>query len=216
MGKTTDGGFRLLPKNVRTASLAIVRSTARPFVRLGISPDALSIIGLCAGAGAGLLIWRGHPLWALGAGLAAGVLDLLDGEVARLTGRTSDFGAFLDSTLDRYSEFFLYAGAAAWLDTRWAYGLASLAFLGSVGVSYSRARAEGLGFSCQAGWMQRGERLTVLGLAIVAGAATRRMRPALVVALAVIALLSNATTVQRIILVRRLARERQESGRTTS
>jgi hypothetical protein len=58
--------------------------------------------------------------------------------------------------------------------------------------------------------------LTVLGLAIVAGAATRRMRPALVVALAVIALLSNATTVQRIILVRRLARERQESGRTTS
>jgi CDP-diacylglycerol--glycerol-3-phosphate 3-phosphatidyltransferase len=203
MTKNPKETNRFLPKALIAAIQIPLTGLARVFARLGVGPNALSLLGMGAGIGAGLLVWRGHPYWALGAGFLCGVFDLVDGQVARLTGRTSDFGAFLDSTLDRYTEFFIYAGAAAWIDTRWAYLLAALAFLGSVGVSYTRARAEGLGLQCKSGWMQRGERMIVLGLAIVIGAAAGELKTALAVALGTIALFSNITAVQRIFFVYR-------------
>jgi len=194
---------RLLPKAVIAASHGPINALSRLFIGLGLGPNALSLLGMAAGVAVGVLIWQGFPLWALLAGFLCGVFDLCDGQVARLTGRTSPFGAFLDSTLDRYSEFFMYAGAAAWMDTRWTYLLAGLAFLGSVGVSYTRARAEGLGLQCKSGWMQRGERLVLLGLAVIIGVAAAELRTALAVALGIIALLSNITAVQRIFFVYR-------------
>jgi len=195
---------RLLPKAVISGSRGPINGLARLFIKLGLGPNALSLLGMAAGVGTGVLIWQGLPLWALGAGFLCGVFDLCDGQVARLTGRTSAFGAFFDSTLDRYTEFFMYAGAAAWMDRPWAYLLAGLAFLGSVGVSYTRARAEGLGLQCKSGWLQRGERLVLLGLAIVVGVATRRLLLTLAIVLGAIGLLSNITAVQRILYVYRL------------
>ncbi|MBM3293571.1 MAG: CDP-alcohol phosphatidyltransferase family protein [Candidatus Aminicenantes bacterium] len=203
MGQPQKEQTRLLPKALISGSLGPINLLSRLFIRLGLGPNALSLLGMAAGVGTGVLIWRGRPLWALGAGLLCGVFDLCDGQVARLTGRTSAFGAFLDSTLDRYTEFFMYAGAAAWMDRPWAYLLAGLAFLGSVGVSYTRARAEGLGLQCKSGWLQRGERLVLLALAIVIGLAVDELRTALAVVLGTIALLSNVTAVQRIIFVYR-------------
>jgi len=195
---------RLLPKFLISASRGPINGFSKLFVRLGLGPNALSLLGMAAGVGTGVLIWQGLPLWALAAGSLCGLFDLCDGQVARLTGRTSDFGAFLDSTLDRYTEFFMYAGAAAWMDRPWAYLLAGLAFLGSVGVSYTRARAEGLGLQCKSGWLQRGERIVLLGLAIVVGVATNRLKFTLAVVLGAVGLLSNITTIQRILYVFRL------------
>jgi CDP-diacylglycerol--glycerol-3-phosphate 3-phosphatidyltransferase len=207
--------FRLLPKFLVSSGSAVLGAAAGGLSRLGVTPNALTLAGLLAGLGAGILMWRGRPLWSLGAGLVSGACDILDGRAAFLAGKKSDFGAFLDSTLDRYGEFFLYAGAAAWLRDSWGHGLAGLAFLGSVMVSYTRARAEGLGIACRAGMMQRAERMVVLGLAIVVGVAAGRLRASLLIALGLIALFANATAVQRIFFVRRAAAARGRSGETS-
>jgi len=212
--KTSKGGFRILPGRLLSGGQAVIGAAAGAFVRLGIGPNAITVAALIAGAGAGILIWRGRPLWAFGAGLLCGACDVLDGKVAMLAGRKSEFGGFLDSTLDRYSEFFMYAGAAAWLGTPLTHGLAALAFLGSVMVSYTRARAEGLGIPLRSGVMQRAERLVILGLAILVGVAARELRAGLIIALGLIALFSNITAVQRIFAVRAATRIGSKSEET--
>jgi CDP-diacylglycerol--glycerol-3-phosphate 3-phosphatidyltransferase len=122
------------------------------------------------------------------------VFDVLDGRVARLRGRETKFGAFLDSTMDRYSDMLLYMGLLilyARLDRTPLMVLVWVAAFGSFMTSYARARAESLVPACTVGLLERPERIVLL----IAGALTNRM----VAALWLIAVLSNLTAVQRVV-----------------
>lgn len=145
---------------------------ARLLMRLGITPNQVSVSGLVLNIVASGLIASGQLVWGGVVFLIAGALDLLDGLLARLSDTASRFGAFLDSTLDRISEGLVLAAIAYHfaiegrpLDA----GLVVLALLGSVLVSYARARAEGLGIRCQVGWMTRAERVVVLAAGLMLG-----------------------------------------------
>lgn len=175
---------------------AVVRACAR------VHPDVLTLTGLLlngvacalfAAAGAG---GRPHPgALQLGGAVALGAsfFDVLDGRVARLRGRGTRFGAYLDSTMDRYSDMLLYLGLLllyARLDSTPHMVLVWVAAFGSFMTSYARARAESLVTGCEVGLLERPERIVLL----VAGALTNRM----VAVLWVIALLSNVTALQRV------------------
>ena len=146
-------------------------------------------------------------------------LDAVDGSLARASGGTSPFGAFFDSTLDRAAEAILYGGVAAYFllssdDPTIPVLLAMVALTGSVLVSYSRARAEGLGLSAEVGLASRVERLVliVLGIAL----AGFGFDWALIGALAIISILAVATTVQRIRHVYQLTSGAPQGATTTA
>ena len=176
---------------------ALVRAFAR------FSPDVLTITGLvlnglaCAFfAFAGGKGWSSPHLLRVGAvvALAAAIFDMLDGRVARLRGRETKFGAFLDSTMDRYSDMVLYMGLLilyARVDKTPHMVLVWVAAFGSFMTSYARARAESLVPKCTVGFLERPERLVL----IIVGALTNRV----VAALWAIAVLSNLAAVQRIV-----------------
>ena len=134
--------------------------------RLGISPDALTVFGLIASAGAAVLIGSGHHGWAVVAVIVAGVSDLLDGAIARGSGQASPRGAFFDSVADRASDALLLGGCAWWLAGESPH-LAVLAFaVGALSmiISYERARAEALGIDARGGLMERAERFVFLSI----------------------------------------------------
>jgi len=169
---------------------------AEGLAKLGISPNFLTFFGVLLNAGAAYLLATGQFLVG---GLAVGfasAFDALDGALARQTGRTTAFGAFLDSTLDRYSEAILYFG----LSFHYIYAgegihalLCYAAITGSLLVSYARARAEGLGLECKEGLLTRVERTLLLILFLL----INRMD----IGLWVIALLAHVTAAQRIYTV---------------
>ncbi|MFZ9702842.1 MAG: CDP-alcohol phosphatidyltransferase family protein [Candidatus Limnocylindrus sp.] len=171
--------------------------------RLGFSPDALTVAGFGIVLAAAAAAVGGY--WALTALiLIFGTLfDGLDGTLARATGKTSSFGAFLDSTMDRAGEAVIYAGIAAGAaasGTTEVIGLATLALgLGSL-VSYVRARGEGLGVCADVGIAQRAERAAVLVAGLLAGGALGTSW--LAAALALISVASAITVVQRIRFIR--------------
>src|SRR4030088_2921753 len=155
---------------------AWVRRHAEAFMRaLGrvpVTPNQLTVIGLALTFVAAGLVAFGHLRWAGVVLIVAGSFDILDGALARSTHASYPYGAFLDSTLDRYSEGAIYVGLAAYFVgmggplQRWLV-LATLAALaGSFLVSYVRARAQSLGFTCDSGVFARPERVvvTVIGL----------------------------------------------------
>lgn len=140
--------------------------------RLGVTPTQISLAGVLVNVAAAALIARGEPAWGGLLYLVAGAFDFLDGSVARLADRATRFGAFLDSTLDRISEGVVFAALAyrfaldgAPLDA----ALTVLALLGSLLVSYTRARVEGLGGQCKVGLSTRAERVILLALGLMAG-----------------------------------------------
>jgi CDP-diacylglycerol--glycerol-3-phosphate 3-phosphatidyltransferase len=140
--------------------------------------------------------------------VVCGTFDILDGKVAKNGDRKSLFGAILDSSLDRYTEFFIYTGLAYHFRHGWGLWLMFFAFLGSMMVSYTRARAEGLGVDCQVGIMQRAERFVLLFLGTVAGIVFGVLDPAILVVMVLIAVISNVTAVQRIFYVKRYEKRR--------
>lgn len=198
--------FRLLPSALDKGGVRIADRLAGVFIALRVTPNAITGLALAVSCAAGFFLGRGRPLPAGLSIVAAGFLDMLDGIVARRTGRTSRFGALLDSSLDRCSEFALYGGLAFHFRGRWPEGLAALAFLGSVMVSYTRARAEGLGFECRQGLMQRAERLIALGLACLAACLFPIYDEAMIVVLALTAAASFLSAFQRLRLVRKTDR----------
>jgi len=168
-----------------------------------VSPDVLTITGLalngvaCAFfAFAGGKDYRNALLLQVGGlvALVASIFDMLDGRVARLRGRETKFGAFLDSTMDRYSDMVLFMGLMilyARVDRTPQMVLVWVAAFGSFMTSYARARAESLIPRCTVGLLERPERIVLL----VVGALTNRM----VAVLWIIAVLSNVTAVQRVV-----------------
>ena len=179
-------------------------SVARFLGKLGLSPNMVSIIGLMAYGASGLILGFGYPA-AAGWMLAVfGPLDAVDGLLAREQGQVSPFGAFLDSTVDRYAEFFLFLGFLAYLmiDRQGSLVEAALvlsAMTGSLLVSYTRARAEALGFSCKVGVLTRFERIFILAVGLIFG----WIYPVLVI----IAIFTHITALQRIFHVYRQAKD---------
>jgi CDP-diacylglycerol--glycerol-3-phosphate 3-phosphatidyltransferase len=138
-------------------------------IQLKLKPNHVSFLGLLSSVMAGVSFVY-YPFFGGLFTLLTGLFDSLDGSLARALGQTRKFGAFLDSVLDRYTELIIYLGIWCYFYRQGATTpLVSLTMLlilfGSLMVSYTRARAEGLGVRCLAGMFQRGERIVMLGLA---------------------------------------------------
>jgi CDP-diacylglycerol--glycerol-3-phosphate 3-phosphatidyltransferase len=214
---SSDGAFSLSRSGVIIAAkrarskvnLSRVRSAiasrltepvAGVLARTGLSPNTLSWIGFVLALGAAAFIISGHLLAAGFVLLAAGFFDILDGALARRIKKVTPFGGVLDSVLDRLSEaavllaiLVLYAQEAAFIPII----LVCLALIGSLLVSYVRARAEGAGLECRVGIFTRGERVVVLALGLLLS----QFDYVLVIALAIIVVFSFFTFIQRLIYV---------------
>ena len=189
----------------------IIDPTVRWMVRRRVHPNLLTTLGFASVTGAGYLYHLDHVRWAGALVLVGGMWDIFDGQVARVGGLASKFGSFYDSTLDRISEIVVFLGllslynsyAREWADV-WMVYVIFLAMGGSIMVSYTRARAEGLGLDCKVGLMQRPERVVLLGLGSLLfglmwnGLVLRGI-------IVVVAVLTNVTAVQRIVWVYRHA-----------
>ena len=159
-----------------------------------IHPNLLTAIGLAINIVAAVLFARGNFFAAGLVVLGAGLFDMVDGRVARITNTVTSFGAFFDSVVDRYSDMALYIGLLVYYARaeRFFYVvLVALVMAGSVMISYTRARAESLIPTCKVGFLERPERIVL----IIIGALWNRMAPVLWI----IAVLSNITVIHRIL-----------------
>ena len=239
-GAAVEGGtVRRAADRIKDRARDVAHDVVRPVVealaRAGITANFVSGLGAALSLCAALAFFEGG--FRLGSALliASGVCDILDGELARVTRSVSSFGAFLDSTLDRMAEGFLLIGIAGFyvanlvdlasnparvlhelsrgLEPRtWAVVAltALVALLGSFLVSYTRARAEGLGLDCKVGWFERPERLMLLIVAGLFG-----VGPLMPGALLVLGLMSFFTAGQRVRHVYRITRERSKDAATS-
>ena len=155
-----------------------------------VSPNALTVLGFLISLVAAAVVARGFLVLGGILVLLAGLLDLLDGAVARRAGKATPFGAVLDSTLDRLSEAALLLGLLFLLRGSALVYLIYALLVGSFLVSYIRARGEGLGLPSEAGLFTRGERIVVLALGLITGLLTP--------ALALVTVLSWFTVGQRL------------------
>ena len=194
----------------------IINPLIKGMVRVGVTPNFITTTGFVLNVAAAILLVYAalnnpHELsylgWAGAIILFAGLFDMMDGRVARVGDMSSTFGALYDSVLDRYSELVTLFGISVWFSNAgyvWGSIITYVALIGSIMVSYVRARAEGLDIDCKVGLMQRPERvvLTAAGL-IFTGifADTKSFDPVLIliVPLLLIAVLANLTAFWRII-----------------
>ncbi|MDQ6608981.1 MAG: CDP-alcohol phosphatidyltransferase family protein [Bacteroidota bacterium] len=159
----------------------IIDPFVKLLVKIGFTPNTVTVIGFILNIGVAVVFVMGgeegnrgdlsYVGWAGGLILFAGLFDMLDGQVARLGKMSSTFGALLDSVLDRYSELFMFLGICYYLVAHHYFVSSLVAFIGLVGsmmVSYTRARAEGLGIECKGGLMQRPERVVLVGTSALA------------------------------------------------
>jgi phosphatidylglycerophosphate synthase len=171
---------------------------------LGVSPLFVSTLGLVLGLVAAYAVLRGSLFWGGVFALFSGICDVLDGGIARQSGRESAFGAFIDSTFDRIGEYALYGAMLVYYGDR-GYPRVLLVVIwiamgASLLVSYTRARVEGLGRSCTVGLLERPERFVLLTLGLLLGSRV------LTAALTVVAVGASYTVAQRIAHARRATR----------
>ena len=175
-----------------------------------LTPNAISLTGLALNVLAAVLVWQ---RWFFLAGIAfivGSVMDTLDGRYSRMSGKGTAFGAFLDSTLDRIEEGIVLTAVAAYFASRsddLAVAAVVVAVLGSLMVSYTRARAEALGIECKVGIATRAVRVVILsaGLVFAKGASLGDFE-LLAPAVYALAALTVVTTLQRIVHVRQALR----------
>jgi CDP-diacylglycerol--glycerol-3-phosphate 3-phosphatidyltransferase len=194
-----------LEKARKNISNCVTQPIVNLLARTPLTPNAVTWLGFCITIGAAALIVTEHPLAAGIVVLVAGLFDMLDGALARVTNRVTRFGGILDSTLDRVSEAVLLLGLLAVFarDGEVAESLlVGFALLGSLMVSYIRARMEGMGIECRAGLFTRPERVIVLALGLLLSG----FDYALITALAVITFFSYFTAGQRLIYAWRQTR----------
>jgi len=221
MSTTPDGGVGEYKVALKRVAHQLLDPVVRGMLAIGLQADHLTVLGFALSLAAGVAFAIGKFRVAATIATFAGICDILDGQLARLGGRVTRFGAFLDSTLDRIAEAALFVGIAWYymaqlVDMTLNPGrvmanlehnlypitfafIALFAILGLVGsfmVSYTRARAEGLGLECKVGWFERPERLVVL---IVAG--FFGLGPVIPGMLIVLVVFSFATAIQRMVHV---------------
>ncbi len=211
----------MLNRYARAAVTRILTPVAKLLIRLGVSPDVVTIIGtlgVCLGA----LVF--FPMGELLIGVlvitAFVFSDTIDGVMARMLDRSGSWGAFLDSTLDRMGDAAIFAGLAVWYfqgggDPVMAWLALACLVLGNL-VSYARARAEGLGMRADVGIAERADRL--VATLVTAGFVGMGVLPEVVlkVVLALLAVASVITVVQRILVVRQQVRAAAAPGTSAS
>ena len=194
--------MKLLPQR---APARILDPIVRGLARIGVTPNMLTVAGFVGNAIAAVLVVQG---WLIAAGIVvlfASALDLLDGSLARSTGKVTPFGGVFDSVMDRLSEAIVLFGICWYqldLGNREEALLAFVAVVGSLMVSYTRARAEAAGVMLKDGLFTRAERVVVTSAALILGL----LRPALWL----LAVLTLLTTFQRLYLTGRMLREAEE------
>ena len=190
------------------------KATTRPvtqwLIRAGVRPNTITTVGALVVIVSAVAFGQGAIRWGAGLLLLSGIIDTLDGDVARATGQTTKFGAFYDSTLDRVGDGATFIGIAAFFltapDIRFRVAgaiICMVAVLASLLVSYARARAEGLGLDCKVGLVQRAERIILIGApSLIVGAGPNGLVLQAIVAL--LTLGSVITVVQRFLYVYRI------------
>ena len=159
----------------------IIDPLAKALIKIGFTPNIVTITGLILNIGVAIIFIKGaeqgnrgdlsYVGWAGALILLAGLFDMLDGQVARIGNMSSTFGALFDSVLDRYSELIMFLGICYYLVAHHYFFsslFAFIALIGSMMVSYTRARSEGLGIQNKGGLMQRPERVVLTGIAALA------------------------------------------------
>src|SRR5579883_358391 len=205
----------MIGTRVQQLARRLVESVMRPLARTGITPDMLTVLGLLLTIlTAGVIAFNHLRIGGILV-LVAGVFDMFDGAMARVSQKSSKFGAFFDSTLDRYAEGILLLGiiiyAQLHLPQQRLIGnittpnlviwLTYVAALSSLMISYTRARAEGLGLECKIGLLARPERVILLAAGLLVGG-----QPGLLWTMLVIAVLTTITAIQRIVHIWRVTR----------
>ncbi|HZU67566.1 MAG TPA: CDP-alcohol phosphatidyltransferase family protein [Ktedonobacteraceae bacterium] len=195
----------MFSRRIQQRARELVALIMRPLARTGVTPNTLTLLGLLLSILTAVVIAQG---WLLAGGLLmlfAGIFDMFDGAIARIRNAATTFGAFLDSTLDRYSESIILFGLLYYTLQRpalqdplwpfhseqpWMITLIYIAVVGSLLVSYTKARAEGLGLECKTGLLARPERVVILALGLLTGTT--------IWALILLAVFSNVTAIERI------------------
>jgi len=148
--------------------MSIINAMVRGLASAGVHPNILTAIGVVINVGCGVLFGFGEFFWAGIVLIVANIFDMLDGNVARMTGNVTKFGGFLDSTLDRLSDMVVFLGIMVFYagnspqHSLLHVTLAGVAMMASVMVSYTTARSEGLGVKANVGFLQRPERVVLL------------------------------------------------------
>jgi CDP-diacylglycerol--glycerol-3-phosphate 3-phosphatidyltransferase len=220
--------FVFISEKNKERYLKIVSPFGNLLSKIGIHPNVLTTVGLVLSIVAGVFYGIGSFFWAAWIVVLAGTCDVLDGLIARKRNQNSKFGAFYDSTLDRYSDFCLYAGIAYFfakhpseiskfsegsaiiINNPWTIFIIIMAIAGSFMVSYTRARAEGLGVECKVGLMQRPERIVLLIIGSLLGAIPGIGIYIMKLTLLILAITSNLTAFYRMYHVKN--RILQENG----
>ncbi|MBN2012991.1 CDP-alcohol phosphatidyltransferase family protein [candidate division KSB1 bacterium] len=195
--------FQFLPENLKARFLGVITPITDFFVKLGVNPNFFTTVGLIISLIASFYLAAGSLRLGGALVLLGGIFDTFDGKVARASNRVTKFGALYDSTLDRYSEVFVFFGLAYYftqnelsvIGYNWESVILvaiCMAIGGSVMTSYVRARAEGLGLECKVGIMQRAERVVYLGVGALIHEVT------LLIAIVLIAILANITAIHRL------------------
>src|SRR5579875_916027 len=213
----------MFSRRIQQQARRLIMLLIRPLARLGISPNMLTIVGLLLSIVTAAVLVQGFLFVGGWLVLFAGIFDMFDGAMARVQNAATTFGAFLDSTLDRYSESIILFGLLYYAlqhpglqdklwpvanEQSWMITFAFIAVVGSLMVSYTKARAEGLGLECKTGLLARPERVVLLAIGLLTHTG--------IWALALLAVLSNVTAVERIIVVWRAAKSVSAQQQTHS
>lgn len=206
--------YKKLRDGIQSFVYKVIDPGVRAAVKIGITPNVVTTLGMLGnGVGAGMLVFSAmndsEPNYAMvgWAGvviIVSSIMDMVDGYMARTANMCTTFGAFYDSVLDRYCELLTLSGLAFWFmayDLHWGSVITFLSLIGSIMVSYVRARAEGLDIECKVGLMQRPERVvvTIAGM-ILCGVFSEIW--CLYISQGIIAVFANITAFHRIIHVR--------------
>src|SRR6266496_529410 len=207
----------MFSRRIQQRARHLVTLLIKPLARLGVTPNTLTAIGLLLSILAAVVIAQGLLVAGGLLVLFAGIFDMFDGAMARVLHAATTFGAFFDSTLDRYSESIILLGLllytlqrpdlhdAIWPfanEQRWMITLIFIAVVGSLMVSYTKARAEGLGLECKTGLLARPERVVILAIGLLSGT--------VIWALALLAVLSHVTAIERLVYVWRVTSQAAE------
>src|SRR5579883_2424904 len=172
----------MFSRRIQQQARHLVTLIIKPLARSGVTPNMLTGIGLLLSVVTALVIAQGYIFLGGLLVLFAGIFDMFDGAMARVSDAATTFGAFLDSTLDRYSESIILFGLLFYTlqrpmlhdtlwplvpEQQWMIALIFIAAVGSLMVSYAKARAEGLGLECKTGLLARPERVVILALGLL-------------------------------------------------
>lgn len=225
----------------------IIDPVVKLLIRLGFTPNTVTFIGFLLNLGVAVIFVIGaeegnrgdlrYVGWAGALILFAGLFDMMDGQLARIGKMGSTFGALFDSVLDRYSEMFMFLGICYYLVAHHYFLTSIFAFIGLIGsmmVSYTRARAEGLGIECKGGLMQRPERIVLIGgsallcglVSYFIGGDAKWYVPGvrfhiletmsiLTIPLVLLAILTNVTAFQRLLEARTLLEIKEKTKEST-